>query len=256
MSQKCAFLRWATPSLLSLGLVLGIEGCNGNDAVLATFMANTSATQQQTAANGAASNEVSACDGIRRRLRQDALHQFGADLMVEAMKRVSREISTEERADLRRLTAGNGVGVSAELQSHSAELTQAIYASAMEHAGLHPGTVETHEEIRRTLSANPMGLSLLDDSFTPVLSTSPMNTGTTPAVGSVTDAFLTVDADQSHFKVLFLKVRTVHRNASGGLSTTGEYLTLAQYLETVQPTYCAHVATVLTPDQVNLIAAE
>lgn len=228
-----------------------LVACGGGENTVPTVSTSS------MAGNVSPSATVNACDGLRRHTRQQAMKDFGFDHMIDTMKRISREVSPEQREDLLRLTKAidSSEGISPELGRQSAQTIQSIYADAIERDGLHPGAAETHGDIRRAIVADPTGYDPLVDGFTQVLSSYPTSTAV-PAVGSVTNAFLGVSADQSRYEFFFIRIRSVSPAPNNGFEAKGETITMSQYIDSVLPSSCAQAGSTFPPDQLNRMSAD
>lgn len=244
--------------LNSLGIVLivvaggSMTGCGSGESAAPPLVSTNEVSAAGTTANGT----VNACDGIRHQIRNQAVKEFGLDQMMDQMKTVSHEITAEQREDLHRFTtAVDSMGIDPMLRSQSTKSIQSIYSDAITRSGLKLGEGEKHEDIQRFVTPFPSGFDPLFDGFTPVFNSTLVTPSTgAPVVGTVTDAYLAVNAAQNRYEFIFMQIKSVSPGPNNGYSSTGEYITMSQYVDTLMPKYCSQVGTALTPTDVNQMA--
>jgi hypothetical protein len=238
----------ATLALTALTLTLTalVSGCGSNQP------ANTTAGQsgQLDPAQAATRN---ACDAIRIRTRKKALREFGINQMVEKARIISRQIQAEDRENLRRLSSSSAWGVNPELYRESARMTQQIYEDAIDRAGIKRNVGENHPEIKRWINASPSGYSSGYDGFTIILASDGM--GMPFQLGEVSTAYLMINTDQTQYRVLFNRTKTISKNTDGSAAYELESITMSQYVESTLPQYCAGSGSAIPADQLDLIPA-
>ena len=230
----------------------GMVGCGSGEGVPAAFTASELAAMDPTAARS-----VSACDAIRLQMRQDTIKTYGFDQMIDAMKKISQAVQavpTDQQILIKASPVMSGVGQNQVLEKNATDMTMRVYNDAIDRAGLSRTVDVKLDSIKRSMLVSPTPAMLLSDGFIPVISTSPMDP-TAPAVGDVTDAYLAVSADQSHYEFILVKTKSVARGPNNGFNTTGEYLSMSQYIESKLPSVCTNLGSGLMPDQVNQATA-
>lgn len=184
------------------------------------------------------------CEAASRSLRENVLKSWGYGSMVAQMKRISHELKPEERKDLKRLTETiDASGANPTLQAHSVRMIKSIYAEAIERSGLSRGIPEVNGEIQRAITANPTGSDPLLDGHTVVLGSAPHKLDKKPSVGDITNAFLGVSADQTHYELILVRASRVAPSVHDGYETEGDYISLQQYLKDKTPARCSTLSS-------------
>lgn len=208
---------------------------------------------------GAASPQVQACDATRRSLRRDAIRAFGIKAMAEQMRRISAEIPADDREQLRaNAQALRSGAVSKDFDTQSKKDAADIYAEAIVKSGFTTLTAGG-----RVITATPSNVRIEGDEYSTVLTSAravAVTNGTTEPLppleaNQITEAYLTVSPDQTAYKPLLLRIKSISTGAEGQPMVASEFLTLSKYVESKLPATCAGVGTTFAAEKLDLLAA-